>query len=534
MNRAMPAVALALLMGWSGTFVRGADGQITASLLIAWMLSRRAAPWALTAGWLLGFSALAAGAGPSATLGIMGAAVLALILLGVRRPQSGLDWGVLSGAMVVIAMASFGAVLRLTSRPQLPMTMAVAWLLAVRLGRDVRSARFLRWGLAPAMPLALVMVVLAAAGRDISAREGTMPRSATGYAQDRSFSRVEDLREALRIDPWVSGTWAALGWRELDAGNREGAHAAFGKGYLVRPARENPCARGRELTSMSLGLWRDLAGLQASGHCLLTGLPIEAVRPVAVELWRRGHAAQARQLLRQQTRVSPEVRELAGWLADEAGEDSLAVELLAPGASAGLSGETMYRLARAEKPSAGQAAAHALILRGAREFPRHMELGLASGSPPPVPGRRIGDGVVLGNTVWLLSWDCAPDPASAGDTLTISTAWAPTKPLPGMHVILHLDLDAPPRWRKVADFWPEGRRDATAHWPVGEVAVATTRVAMPADAPPGRYTVYTGMWIPGDRESRLLPGPADAHRVPRGELRFPLGEIVITGPDQAR
>ena len=107
------------------------------------------------------------------------------------------------------------------------------------------------------------------------------------------------------------------------------------------------------------------------------------------------------------------------------------------------------------------------------------------------------------------------------------TEWSAVKPLLEMVMILHVDFDTPARWRFNADHPPCGGRCPTSSWNVGEVVTDSTVIRFPMDSPHGKMTLYTGLWIPGDPDSRLLPEDTAGYILPRGEQRIPLGDLVV-------
>lgn len=510
--------------------MNGVDGATVVCLLIAWLIGRATAEWATVIAWLLLLTAQASGAGtgPGALMG--GMALLALILGGFRRPAGSLRWAILGAAVLLAVLSVVSTVWGLNTLAAPPLALIPLWFLAGTFPSRA-SRRLLWWGSLPAVPLALALGVYAIAGGEIARRERSLEEFRRQFQELPPTAQLSAIQQRLAIDPWVPGLWAQLGEFQLDAGQLDEAHAAFRKGYTVRPGKANPCQRRFVQTAATLGKWRDVADLTVGGDLTIMPESHRAATAFAAELWRRNAIGRAREIMSPWEAGNRWATELAGWLAHDDGDDSAALGLLLPLLDDSLSGESVYRAAMAAQGLGLDRIRDDLLCVGTERHPRHLRLGQVAGLPSPkLPAHRLGQGIILGNTVRLLAWEGEPHPVRAGDTLAVSIAWEPTKPLPAMQIILHLDLGAPPRKRINADFWPERRRDATVGWPVGELAVASTRVPIPADAPSGRYTVYTGMWIPGDRESRLLPGPADSHRVPRGEYRFPLGDVAVLAP----
>lgn len=520
-----------LTAGWAKALMNGFDGATVVCLLIAWLLGRAKAEWAAFIAWLLLLTALASGAGAALGALMGGMALLALIVGGFRRPTRSLRWAIISAALLLALMSVASTVWGLDTLSAPPFALVPLWLLAAGIPTCPLSRRVLRWGSLPAIPLALALGAYALAGGEVARRERSLEEFQRELAGQPPTAQLPAIRQRIAVDPWVPGMWAQLGELYLAAGQFDEAHAAFRKGYRVRPGKANPCRQQLAQTTAALGRWRDAADLAASGDLAITPSSHAAATAFAAELWRQNMAGRAREIMGPWEVGNLHATELAGWLAHEDGDDSAALGLLLPLLDDSLSGESMYRAAMAADVLGLDRIRDDLLRIGAERHPRHLRLGqVARLSPPELPAHRFWQGILLGNTVRLLAWDGEPDPVRAGDTLAVSMVWEPTKPLPALQLILHLDLGTPPLRRVNADCWPDGRREATREWPVGEPVIVATRVPIPADAPSGRYTVYTGMWIPGDRESRLLPGPADAQRVPRGEHRFPLGDVTVVGP----
>jgi hypothetical protein len=340
------------------------------------------------------------------------------------------------------------------------------------------------------------------------------------------------LQEAGSVSPWSPSVWAEIGATQLELDQVDEAFNSFVKGYEIRPGKTNPCLWGVVETARKLGKIHILARL-IERHVISSELVGVSGRiDVAVELWRGRDPRAAMEVIDPTESGTLREREIAGWLAQDMGEDSLAIRILEPIVAAGeSSGETIYRLAAAYDRQGSTAKRKRDLTTWGERFPNH--LGLATLRNVPVPEQCEDhiddDGLHLGNTVRLLGWDTLPKPARTGETLTVYTCWAATKPLRDMVMILHFDVGSPPTWRLNKDHAPVGGILPTSDWPVGELVVDKAEILIPDDAPVGEYRVFTGLWEPGEEASRLRPEGAYADLIPRGEKRIPLGTIEVVG-----
>ncbi len=511
-----PLLGLALAVGWVA-FLRGEPRVAPLACVgVSWLLSFRRQEWAVRLSWLTLATALAPSASPALGAVMASLACAAVAMAGFEREERALCPAILLATGLVVVMWGVTVVGRLQTLSPPPMAVVPLWLVGAT-SRAALSPRVLSWARLPALPLAVWLLWGGVAGG------GTRLGDAVPHHE-----RPEHLEERLRVNPWAPHLWARLAELHMVAGELDPAYEALRKGYAARPSATNPCSRPLADVGVALGRWREVVRLEAAGHASVRLPSCDAAVAYAVEMWRQELGPRAREKIRPWRDSCAKAAELDGWLAYETRDDSLALGLLL--ALDAASGETMFRAAMVASRRGLEGLSDSLIRVGARRFPLHRRLRQAAGlPPPPLPPRRQGHGVVLGNAVRFLGWDASPDPARPGDTLCVRLAWEPTKPLPALQVILHLDHGTPPRRRVNADFWPAPGRTATAAWAVGEVATASTRVVLPRDLTPGRYTVYTGLWTPPDRESRLLPAPTDGSRMPPGEMRLKLGDVRVHG-----
>ena len=98
---------------------------------------------------------------------------------------------------------------------------------------------------------------------------------------------------------------------------------------------------------------------------------------------------------------------------------------------------------------------------------------------------------------------------SPGHPITVTLIWqAESTPPDSYHVFLHL-LDAEGTLIAQSDAIPANWSRPTTGWLPGEYILDEHTLSIPLDAPPGDYTLSTGLYIPGG-ERLLTPGGADA------------------------
>lgn len=523
---------VALCVAWAVLLARGLDGAAVLFLIASWVVLRRGTNQtgrtlagillctAVSMGmvdWIWGWAVAAA-------------MVLAGALLPPARPRSLLHDGVLISAAIIVLMIAFAGLRG--ARPALlapGAVIAAGWWMILR-WQDP-GVRLLTRTTIPVWGTALAWLVLVASGQAGAAAERHAWRlvrcavdSPTGEAKRATLSM------ATRAYPWSPSLWAERGAIEQSLGAEEDAFGSFKRGYEIRPGRRNPCLAGLCETARLLGRWHCVADLIARRLVEAdTGGPPGRL-PVAVELWRRGAPREALEVLGPREGSAPYEWEVAGWIHHDMGQDSAAVTILERAVAEGSpSGETVSRLVSAYRRLGRDREADLCLSEWGARFPHHIGLARQRGSEPGEPfARRIGDhGLLLGNAVRLVGWDAEPSPAPPGDTLVIRTCWVATKPLTDLRMILHLDRGSPTPYRLNLDHAPLKGAHPTSRWPIGETVIDTVRVRITEDAPVGQYRIFTGLWVPGDEESRLWPDRPDADLLPRGEKRIPLGTITV-------
>ncbi len=526
--------SLAYLVGWVGLLIGGPDARAVVVLLMAYLLTRRNGPELQLFGGLLLTASLVSDQpvwGISFGIISLGAGWLAKPARRSTDLENAVIW-------VAVLLSVLFVVVFLTPRPEspihLPLALAAGWWMTARFARSAHG-----FSLFPkaTLPVFLAVVLLAVGfltGQSQRGRaEQVAERLVASAHKEQDPDQVSSLlKRATKVYPWRPLVWKEIGDLALSDGRPEAAFTAFKRGSSVRADSANPCLRALLETATVLGRWRFIARLVNESVLPMKLIRDKAISPVAVELWKSGNANLAFDLFNAKDSLATDEQEFCGWLAQEVGENRIALDLLTPLVSSGeASGETMYRSAMALHSMGEENLAAEILSSGIIRHPRHMGLSRAQGIELAEGCRRMigpkGKGIPLGNTVLLLGWDASPDPCHPGDTLTVCLAWAAIKPLRDMVVILHLDHGSPVRWRLNADHAPLGGNFSTSSWPVGEMVVDVTEVAIPEDAPKGSVRLLTGLWIPGDQESRLLPGPRNAHLIPRGEKRIPIGQVRI-------
>ncbi len=140
--------------------------------------------------------------------------------------------------------------------------------------------------------------------------------------------------------------------------------------------------------------------------------------------------------------------------------------------------------------------------------------------------RRLPSGMTpvavdFGAEVGLRGYRLEGEPRPGGE-LHITYAWyARERPQAIYAVFNHLVTAADGTPVAQVDSWPQGGRMLTTQWQPGEYVVDEYRLSIPADAPPGPYLLYVGMYRAADgvrlSASRAgQPLPADQFPIPLG------------------
>lgn len=130
----------------------------------------------------------------------------------------------------------------------------------------------------------------------------------------------------------------------------------------------------------------------------------------------------------------------------------------------------------------------------------------------------------FGEVAELLGYDLSDTPTQPGQTVSLDLYWrASTTPAKNYKVFVHL-VDQEERILAQHDSVPANWSRPTTGWQAGEVVTDEHELSIPDDAPPGRYTLYVGMYD-ADTFARLRPFDQDGERQPHDRLS--LGELTI-------
>ena len=106
--------------------------------------------------------------------------------------------------------------------------------------------------------------------------------------------------------------------------------------------------------------------------------------------------------------------------------------------------------------------------------------------------------------------------ARAGEVLPLALYWEAAEPVGESYTVFTQLFDAGGRLVAQQDNPPAGGRRPTDTWSPGELVRDPYALALPADAPAGRYTLWVGLYnAAGHRPLRLADGsPADHVELP--------------------
>ena len=127
---------------------------------------------------------------------------------------------------------------------------------------------------------------------------------------------------------------------------------------------------------------------------------------------------------------------------------------------------------------------------------------------PPQPLKEIPIGITLGDAIVLERAATQPT-VQAGSPLPVALAWRTTRPIPAdYHVFVHL-LNAAGERVAQSDGQPAVWTRPTSGWPVGETVEDRHGLSLPADLPPGDYSLIVGLYTPADGARLLAADGAD-------------------------
>lgn len=123
----------------------------------------------------------------------------------------------------------------------------------------------------------------------------------------------------------------------------------------------------------------------------------------------------------------------------------------------------------------------------------------------------------LGESIRLLGYDLTPATPRPGDELTLTLYWQALAGVAESFKVFNHLIAPDGQIAAQRDGYPADGRQPTSGWVAGEVISDVYRIAIPADAPPGRYRLFTGMY----RE-------ADFSRLPAFDRQGqPLGDAIL-------
>ncbi len=119
-------------------------------------------------------------------------------------------------------------------------------------------------------------------------------------------------------------------------------------------------------------------------------------------------------------------------------------------------------------------------------------------------GQETAGGRVLGELVRFKRWRLEPCQVKPGDSLRLALALeALDFPPDEYRLFVHFEESLHPQHRFQGDHDPQGGRRPTTAWRPGEVVADTCWIAVPADAVPGRYKVWAGLFAPRGSKPRV-------------------------------
>jgi hypothetical protein len=137
---------------------------------------------------------------------------------------------------------------------------------------------------------------------------------------------------------------------------------------------------------------------------------------------------------------------------------------------------------------------------------------------PPQPLKEFPVGITLGDTI-LLERAATQPTAQAGSPLPVALAWRTARPLAAdYHVFVHL-LNAAGERVAQSDGQPAVWTRPTSGWRVGETVEDRHGLSLPADLPPGSYSLVVGLYTPSDGARLHTPDGADTIVLTTVEVR---------------
>ncbi len=100
----------------------------------------------------------------------------------------------------------------------------------------------------------------------------------------------------------------------------------------------------------------------------------------------------------------------------------------------------------------------------------------------------------LGDSLALRGYQAAPNPARPGDALQLKLYWQTDAPLSENLTVFTQLLNSSGALAAGHDSQPLGGYFPTGQWPPGEIITDPVSLPLPAELPPGQYTLITGMY----------------------------------------
>lgn len=128
----------------------------------------------------------------------------------------------------------------------------------------------------------------------------------------------------------------------------------------------------------------------------------------------------------------------------------------------------------------------------------------------PAPAHRLD--VRFGNAVQLAGYDLE-DRARAGDTLHLTLHWKATGAVPADLTVFNHVVDGSGKLVAQKDSQPADGAYPTGNWKTGVYIQDKYDIQLPADLPPGKYKLLSGMYSSGGERLPATPGQPDRSAV---------------------
>jgi hypothetical protein len=157
----------------------------------------------------------------------------------------------------------------------------------------------------------------------------------------------------------------------------------------------------------------------------------------------------------------------------------------------------------------------------ASQFPPGTAEKLATALPKTRPVPQNPATADFGGKVRLLGYDLAPAEVRAGGAFDISYLFEALGTLDGdWRLFVH--VEGPTRFQD--DHVPVDGALPFSRWHAGQFVVDARHVTVPANAAPGEYTIYVGLWQP--RKGNLAVSNAGERATPQNRVRLGTVRVV--------